>query len=452
MDRNRRDFVRLIGAATIGGTAVPAVALLAEQPRRIANGTEDWRQHFPALRQRINGHRLTYLDCAATTLRPDAVIDAVADFSRCDNANPAAALHTLARRSHERYESARAEVARFIGAEDSSEVVFTRGTTEAINLVAAAWGSANLRAGDEILLGIAEHASNLVPWQLAARRTGAVLRFFDVDRLGRPKLDDFARRLGPRTRLAAFAHVSNVLGYVNPVRELCGLARKRGAAVLVDAAQSVPHVPVDVGAMGADFVAFSGHKMLGPMGIGVLWGRRDRLDAMPPYQGGSNMAHGVDTDPADLEARLSHGGHKFGAGTPNVAGAVGLAAATRFLRSIGMRDLGAHESALVARGLDRLRSVRGLRLLGTGEPRNRLAVFAFTMEGFTVAEIVRALDGEGIAVRGGDLASLPLLRRLGTTAAVRASCYLYTTLGEIDLLADALHRLARRRRLLEAPR
>ncbi len=451
MDPNRREFVQLVAAAAVG-TLPAAEPVVRHRWLDETGGPEEWRSRFPALRQRINGHRLTYLDSAATTLRPDAIIDEVADFSRSDNANPSATLHTLARRAHERYESARAEVARFIGAEDASEVVFTRGTTEAINLVAAAWGSANLRAGDEILLGIAEHSSNLVPWQLAATRTGARLRFFDVDRAGRPRLDDFARQLGPRTRLAAFAHVSNVLGYINPVRELCGLARERGAVVLVDAAQSVPHVSVDVGAMGADFVAFSGHKMLGPMGIGVLWARRDRLDTMPPYQGGSNMAHEVDTDPAGLEARLSRGAHKFGAGTPNVAGAVGLAAATRFLRSIGMREVGAHENALVARGLERLRSVRGLRLLGPHEPRDRLAVFAFTMEGFTVAEIVRALDGEGIAVRGGDLASRPLLHRLGTTAAVRASCYLYTTLGEIDLLADVLHRLARRRRLLEAPR
>jgi cysteine desulfurase/selenocysteine lyase len=451
MYTNRRDFVALFGAAALGRRQA-ADWVLGAPPAALVPAPGDWRARFPALQQRIEGHRLVYLDSAATTLRPDSVIDEIAGFYQSDNANPSASLHTLARRCHERYESARAEIARFIGAADADEVVFTRGTTEAINLVAAAWGSANLKPGDEILLGIAEHASNLVPWQLAARRTGAVLRFFDVDRAGRPRLDDFARKLTGRTRLAAFAHVSNVLGYINPVAELCGLARKRGAAVLVDAAQSVPHIPVDVRAIGADFVAFSGHKMLGPMGIGVLWARRARLDAMPPYQGGSNMAHGVGTDAAELEGHLSPGAHKFGAGTPNVAGAVGLAAAVRFLQTIGMRELREHEQRLVERGLERLLPVRGLRLLGPPEPRDRIAVFSFTVDGFTVPEVVRALDGEGIAVRGGDLASLPLLRRLGTTAAVRASGYLYTTTGEIDLLVATLHRLIQRRRVLDASR
>jgi cysteine desulfurase/selenocysteine lyase len=413
---------------------------------------DDWRGQFPALTQRIDGQRLFYLDSAATTLRPDAVIEAMVDFYRGDNANPSATLHTLARRTHSRYESARAEIASFIGAADASEIVFTRGTTEALNLVASAWGGAQLAPGDEILLSIAEHASNLVPWMLVARRTRAVLRFFDVDRAGRMRLDDFERKLTRRTRVVAFSHVSNVLGYINPVAEISARARAQGAVVVVDAAQSVPHIPVDVGALGADFVAFSGHKMLGPMGVGVLWGRRAMLDAMPPYQGGSNMAHEVGTEPAELEAHLASGGHKFGAGTPNVAGAIGIASAVRFIRSIGMRELRAHEERLVQRGLDRLRAVQGLRLLGPAESENRIAVFSFTLEGFTVPEVVRALDSEGIAVRGGDLAATPLLARLGTKAAIRASCYLYTTTGELDMLAESLHRLTRRRRLLESPR
>ncbi len=330
--------------------------------------------------------------------------------------------------------------------------MFTRGTTEAINLVAAAWGGANLHPGDEILLGIAEHSSNLMPWQLVARRTGAVLRFIDVDGAGRLAPDRVRGGLTRRTRLVAFAHVSNVLGHINPVQEICGLAGRHGATVLVDAAQSVPHFPVDVRAIGADFIAFSGHKMLGPMGIGVLWGRRAVLDAMPPYQVGSNMAHDVGTDVADLDARLAGGAWKFGAGTPNVAGAIGLAAAVRFLGAVGMQALRTHEETIVARALERLLPVRGLRLLGPAEPRGRIGVFSFSVEGFTVPEVVRALDAEGIAVRGGDLASLPLLRRLGTSAAVRASCYLYTTTEDVDRLAWALHRLTRRRRLLESPR
>ncbi len=453
MSGSRREFVGLLGLAAMRRRREldPASTWSSAPPNSYA-GAADWRAAFPALDQRINGSRLCYLDSAATTLRPTPVIDEVAAFYRSDNANPSATLHTLARRAHERYEAARAEVARFIGAAEPGEVVFTRGTTEALNLVAAAWGGANLAPGDEILLGIAEHSSNLLPWQLVARRTGAALRFCDVDRTGRLAPDEVRARLTRRTRLVAFAHVSNVLGHINPVQEICHLARTHGATVLVDAAQSIPHVSVDVRAVGADFAAFSGHKMLGPMGIGVLWGRRDVLDAMPPYQVGSNMAHDVGMDVGGLEARLARSAWKFGAGTPNVAGAIGLAAAVRFLGAIGMQTLRTHEDAIVARALERLLPVRGLRLLGPAEPRERLGVFSFTLEGFTVPEVVRALDAEGVAVRGGDLASLPLLQRLGTSAAVRASCYLYTTAEDVDRLAEALHRLTRRRRLLESPR
>lgn len=440
--------------AMLGGIgASVAAARIPEPPLAPIGATpDDWRRQFPALEQRLDGRRLTYLDSAATTLRPNAVIEELSSFARTDNANPGASLHTLARRAHERYEGARAELARFIGAADPEEIVFTRGTTEAINLVAASWGSAHCRAGDEILLGRGEHASNLVPWQLLARRTGTVLRFFDLDARGRAHPAELARRLTRRTRLVAFAHVSNVLGHINPAAELADVARAGGAAVLVDAAQSVPHIPVDVSRLNADFVAFSGHKMLGPMGIGVLWARRSMLDAMPPWQGGSNMAHGVGTEAAELDAHLATGAHRFGAGTPNAAGAIGLGAAVRLLRSIGARELRDHEQRLVERGLERLLPVQGLRLLGPAEPSDRIAVFSFTLEGCSVPEIVRGLDADGIAVRGGDLASLPLLQRMGTAAAARASCYLYTTASEIDLLADALHRLVRHRRLLEAPR
>jgi cysteine desulfurase / selenocysteine lyase len=453
MSGSRREFVGLLGLAALSTSRAvdPTRGWSPPSPGR-GGGVADWRAAFPALDQRIDGSRLCYLDSAATTLRPIPVIDEVAGFYRSDNANPSGSLHTLARRAHQRYEAARAELARFIGAADPGEVVFTRGTTEAINLVAAAWGGANLHPGDEILLGIAEHSSNLMPWQLVARRTGAVLRFIDVDGAGRLAPDRVRGGLTRRTRLVAFAHVSNVLGHINPVQEICGLAGRHGATVLVDAAQSVPHFPVDVRAIGADFIAFSGHKMLGPMGIGVLWGRRAVLDAMPPYQVGSNMAHDVGTDVADLDARLAGGAWKFGAGTPNVAGAIGLAAAVRFLGAVGMQALRTHEETIVARALERLLPVRGLRLLGPAEPRGRIGVFSFSVEGFTVPEVVRALDAEGIAVRGGDLASLPLLRRLGTSAAVRASCYLYTTTEDVDRLAWALHRLTRRRRLLESPR
>jgi cysteine desulfurase / selenocysteine lyase len=449
MDAERRQFVSMLGGI---GVSVAAGRVPAAPGSSSAHGSERWRRRFPAVEQRIAGRRLAYLDSAATTLRPDSVIEEVASFARTDNANPAAALHTLARRAHARYEAARAEVGRFIGANDPEEIVFTRGTTEAINLVAASWGGAHCGPGDEILVSLAEHSSNLVPWQLLARRTGAVLRFFYPDARGRLLPAELARRLTPRTRLVAFGHVSNVVGHINPAADLAEVAHAKGAVVLVDAAQSVPHVPVDVAQLGADFAAFSGHKMLGPMGIGVLWGRRALLDAMPPYQGGSNMAHDVAADPAELDAHLASGAHRFGAGTPNAAGAIGLAAAVRFLREVGMRELREHEQRLVERGLERLLPVRGLRLLGPVEPLDRIAVFSFTVDGCTVPEIVRALDAEGIAVRGGDLACRPLLERFGARAAARASGYLYTTGEELDRLAGALHGLVRRRRLLEAPR
>jgi len=363
----------------------------------------------------------------------------VAGFYRTANANPGGALHALARRAAEAYEAARRTVAEFINAADSSEVVFTRGTTDGLNLVAAAWGGANLRTGDEILLGIAEHASNMVPWQMIARRTGAVVRYFGVDDTGHPLLDELSARITPRTRVVAFSHVSNVLGMINPAREMCARARAPGRIVVVDGAQSVPHFPVDVRDLGCDFLAFSSHKMLGPMGVGVLWGRRELLDAMPPYQGGSNMAHDV-----DLEAlELSPGALKFGAGTPNVSGPIGLAEAIRFLRGIGPEALWQHEQAITRRLLERLGAIRQVRLLGSADPAERVSVAAFTTEGKSPAEVLRALDERGIAVRAGDLAALPLLKRFGATRAARASAYLYTTVEEVDRFAEALAEVVR---------
>jgi len=433
MELDRRQFLHTVGGA----------ALTAGLPRGAAE-PPGWpgRRQFPALAQKINGRPLIYLDSAATTQRPTAVLEAVVQFYRRDNANPSAWLHALARRAHQRYESARRTVAEWIHARDPSEIVFTRGTTEALNLVAAAWGEANLRPGDGLLIGTAEHASNLVPWQLAARRTGATLRFFDITDQGHIRLDDLDAGLAARPKVVGFAHVSNVLGIVNPAKEITARARAAGATVVVDAAQSVPHFPVDVQDLGCDFLAFSAHKMLGPMGAGVLWARRELLDAMPPYQGGSNMAHEVELDPALLERQLSPGAHKFGAGTPNVTGAVGLAAAIDFLRQVGLAALREHEEGIIRHATARLGEVPGLRLLGEAEPANRISVFSFTLEGMTGPEVAKALDQAGIAVRAGDLASRPLLRRLGVDTAARASAYLYTTRQEIDRLAEELHRLA----------
>jgi len=397
---------------------------------------EQWRSEFPALRQQINGQPLIYLDTAATALRPRRVIDAVARFSEYDNANPGAALHTLARRASEHLEGARRTVAHFIGASDPLEVVFTRGTTDGINLVAQAWSADHLSQGDEILIGLAEHSSNMLPWQHAARRHGAALRTFDIDDAGLPRLDDLRDKITPRTRIVAFSHVSNVLGLVNPVREMCEIARAPGRIVLIDAAQSAPHFTLRVPDLGCDFVAFSSHKMLGPMGVGVLWGRRELLERMSPYQWGSNMAHDADLD----SVHLSEGALKFGAGTPNVSGPVGLAAAIGMLSDIGFPAIRAHEEQITRRMLEQLQRTSGVGLLGGGDPArsgDRIGVFSFTCR-VPPLELVRALDAVGIAVRAGDLASLPLLRRFGARAAARASTYLYTTLDDVDAFADRL--------------
>ena len=428
----RRDF--------IGGMAAAAIASKGRSPGTPAGQglPSDWRDAFPALRQEINGKTLAYLDSAATTLRPQGVIDAISSFYAQDNANPGGTLHTLARRASAALEGARSAVASFLGAPDPLEVVFTRGTTEGLNLVANAWGRAHLEPGDEILIGMAEHSSNMLPWRYVARATGARVVHFGVDAEGHPLLDDISAKLTPRTRIVAFSHVSNVLGMINPAREICERARGPGRIVVIDGAQSVPHFPVNVREIGCDFLACSSHKMLGPMGTGVLWGRRELLDAMDPYQVGSNMAHDVDLD----SEHLSEGALKFSAGTPNVSGPVGLAAAIASLRGFGQDAITAHERQVNRRMMERLAAIRGVRLLGSHDPDRRVSVFSLTVTGRAPIDLVRAMDAEGIAIRAGDLASLPLLRHFGVSAAARASCYLYTSLAEVDRFADVLERVA----------
>jgi cysteine desulfurase/selenocysteine lyase len=400
-----------------------------------------WREAFPTLDQLIDRRPLVYLDSAATTLRPLAVLDAIRDFYVTDNANPGSVLHTLARRAHERYEEARRTLARFLHAASPDEIVWVRGTTEGINLVASAWAHPRMRPGDEILLTVAEHASNLLPWRFVAQETGALVRYVDVDDEGRLSLADLERKLTKRTRLFAFSHVSNVAGFINPATEICALARAAGARVLVDAAQSAPHASLDVRSLGCDFLAFSSHKMLGPMGTGVLWARAERLEEMSPYQAGSNMAHDVDMDGEKLE----RGARRFGAGTPNVSGPIGLAAAVDHLDSLGRDAIERHEQALTRHALARLAEIRGLRLIGPRDAAQRIPVFTFSLRGWEPLEILRRLDAQGIATRAGDLSALPLLKRLGVTRAARASCYLYTRADEIDRLAEELQRLAEER-------
>jgi cysteine desulfurase/selenocysteine lyase len=428
----RRDF--------IGGMAAAAIARKGRNAGTPAGEAlpSDWRDAFPALRQEINGKPLAYLDSAATTLRPQAVIDAISSFYAQDNANPSGTLHALARRASAAMEGARSAVASFIGATDPLEVVFTRGTTEGLNLVANAWGRAHLHPGDEILIGMAEHSSNMLPWRYAARATGARVVYFGSDADGHPLLDDISAKLTPRTRIVAFSQVSNVLGMVNPAHEICERVRGPGRIVVIDGAQSVPHFPVNVREIGCDFLACSSHKMLGPMGTGVLWGRRELLEAMDPYQVGSNMAHDVDLE----SEHLSEGALKFSAGTPNVSGPVGLAAAIACLRGFGQDAITTHERQVNRRMMERVAAIRGVSLLGSRDPDRRVSVFSFTVRGRAPIDVVRAMDAEGIAIRAGDLASLPLLRHFGVSAAARASCYLYTSLAEVDRFADVLERVA----------
>ncbi len=438
MTSDRRGFLGAVGASAVlaaarSGSAQPP-GPGATQASPVA-GVMAWRREFPALSQVVNGHALAYLDSAATTQRPRQVIDAMSRFYEADNANPGAALHALARRAAQRYTDARTRVARFLHAADPAEVIFTKGTTEGINLVAATWGVANIHKGDEIVSTIAEHYSNLLPWRALVDRVGAHLRTVDVDDDGQLNPSRIKAAFTPRTKLVAFSHVSNVLGLVNPAGEICAVAREHKVPVLIDAAQSAPHLRLDVQAIGCDFLACSGHKMLGPMGVGVLWVRRQVLESMPAYQWGSNMAHDVDASSAQLE----HGALKYQAGTPDVSSAVGLAAALDVLDRIGLDRLEQHDTALVAHARERLTRVPGLRLLGTTSAvAIRLPVFTFALPNVPAARLVQALDAQGVAVRGGDMAALPLLKRFGVSQAVRASCYLYTTMEEIDRLADVL--------------
>ena len=430
MNCDRRTFLGALGATA---AFVHAKSHALSQP-----AAAGWRAQFPALQQSVNGHPLAYLDSAATSLRPQPVIDALTRFHEADNANPSATLHTLAQRAARQQGDARRRVATFLNA-DPNEVVFTKGTTESINVVAATWGPANLRSGDEIVLTVAEHYSNLLPWRALAERVGATIRIVDVNDDGTLSPSRVAEACSRRTRLIAFSHVSNVLGIINPAAEICEVARRRGAISLIDAAQSAPHIRLDVRSLGCDFLACSGHKLLGPMGTGVLWGRRDLLEAMPPYQWGSNMAHEVDATSAQLE----HGALKFQAGTPNVSGVVGLAAAIEVLDGIGFDALGQYDRRLVEYAAHRFQEVKGLRVLGAmSSTVTRVPVFTFTLGSVPIPRIVEATDARGIAIRGGDMAALPLLKRFGVTGAARASLYLYTTTDEIDRFVEVLRSLS----------
>ncbi len=395
------------------------------------------RRQFPILDQEIGGHRLVYLDNAASSQKPLAVLDTLARYYERDHANVHRGIHELSMRATEAYEAARGTAARFIGARGPEEVVFVRGTTEAINLVAASWGSLNIRAGDEILLTVLEHHSNIVPWQLLAQRTGARLKYVDIDDAGRLRLDQFADLLTDRTRLVGVTHVSNSLGTVNPLAEIVAAARRVGARVLVDGAQAAPHLTVDVQALGCDFYAFSGHKMCGPTGIGVLWGRRELLEGMAPYQGGGEMIEIVEEERSTFKPAPQ----KFEAGTPNIADAIGLAAAMDFLSDVGLDRIVEHEHDLINYTLERTRGVPGFRALGPKTDRS--AVLSFVLGDLHPHDVAQILNDRGVAVRAGHHCNQPLMRRLGLAATTRASFYLYNDRDDVDALCEGLEAVVR---------
>jgi cysteine desulfurase/selenocysteine lyase len=392
------------------------------------------RREFPALEQMVNGNPLVYLDSAATSQKPRSVLDAVQAYYLHDNANVHRGIHELSRRATLGYEGAREKVAAWIGASDPSEVVWTRGTTEAINLVATAWGLDHVHEGDEILLTVLEHHSNLVPWQLLARRTGATLRYIELDDEGRLVLDDLPSLLSERTKLVAVSHVSNALGTVNPVKEIAARAKEAGALVLVDGAQGAVHAEVDVQDLGVDFYALSGHKMCGPTGIGALWARRELLEEMAPYQGGGEMIHVVERDMSTW-AQVPH---KFEAGTPNIAGAIGMGAAIDFLGGIGMDGIIEHERDLMAYALERVRCAPGVRVYGPEALEERSAVISFTMGDAHPHDISTILDGQGIAIRAGHHCAQLVMKHFGIAATARASFYLYNTRDDVDRLVEGL--------------
>ncbi len=394
------------------------------------------RAQFPILQREINGRPLVYLDNAATTQKPQAVIDRIARYYSGENANIHRGVHTLSQDATDDYEAARKTVARFINAPSDSEIVFVRGCTEGINLVASSWGQ-SLEPGDEVVVTALEHHSNLVPWQLACERAGALLRIAPITDDGALDLDRLGEVLNPRTKLVSTIHISNALGTVVDVAEVVRQAHAVGALVLVDGAQAAPHAKIDVQALGADFYTFSGHKVYGPMGIGVLWGRAELLDAMPPYQGGGDMIDTVTYESATWNSLP----HKFEAGTPNVPGVLGLAAALDWVDGIGLDAISDHEADLLAYATERVSALPGARIVGTAP--EKAGALSFVFEQAHPYDMGTLLDQMGVAVRTGHHCAHPLMRRMGVEGTIRASLAAYTTRDEIDVLTQSLERALR---------
>jgi len=396
---------------------------------------ETVREQFPILTVRPYGKPLAYLDSAATSQKPQVVIDAMSRFFSRDNANVHRGVHYLSERATEAYEGARAKAQVFLNAAQVEEIVFTGGTTGAINLVAETYGAAHLGEGDEVLITEMEHHSDIVPWQMICERRGARLRVAPINDSGELLVDELKALIGERTKLVAITHVSNVLGTVNPIRAVTEIAHSAGARVLVDGAQAAPHLPIDVQGLGCDFYALSGHKMYGPTGIGLLYGRRELLEEMSPYQGGGGMILSVSFE----KTVYNHAPYKFEAGTPNLVGAVGLGVAIDFLTSLGREALATYEHDLLAYGTEAFSAMPGLRLVGTAPAKQ--AILSFVLEGVHPHDIGTVLDREGVAIRTGHHCAQPLLNRLGLSATARASLACYSTRAEIDALVAGLERV-----------
>ena len=394
------------------------------------------REDFPALHQAVNGHPLVYLDNAATSQKPRAVIDALVHYYESDNANVHRGIHELSNRATAAFEAARIRAAQFINAHSADEIIFTRGTTEGINLVAAAWGTKFIKRGDKILLTEMEHHSNIVPWQLLAERTGAKLVYLPVTGdEGLLDLDRLDPLLTPQVKLFAMVHVSNSLGTVNPVAKLCARARQLGVTTLIDAAQSAGHMPIDVQQMGCDFLAFSGHKLCGPTGIGVLYGRSELLNAMPPYQGGGDMILSVDFH----QTTYKKAPHRFEAGTPDISGAIAMHAAMDYLDAVGREHICQHDQELASYAYERLSELKGVRLFGP--KTGRAGLVSFLLNGVHAHDIVTVADQWGVALRGGHHCTQPLMRKLGVESTARASFYFYNTTAEIDRFIEVVKQI-----------
>lgn len=392
------------------------------------------RQEFPILDQIVNDEPLVYLDNAATTQKPQAVIDAIVAYYQTDNANVHRGVHTLAERATEQYEAARQKVQRFINADQSAEIIFTKGTTQSLNWVASHFGPQVVQAGDEILISYMEHHSNLVPWQQLAQQTGAKLVYIDLLPDGQLDLADAKAKIGPRTKIVSLTHASNVLGVVNPIQAIAQLVHQFGNYLVVDGAQAIPHMPVDVQALDADFYAFSGHKMLGPTGIGVLYGKKTLLEQVTPVEYGGEMIDFVELQQStfkELPWRLE-------GGTPNIEGAIALGAAIDYLNQIGMAQIQAHEQALVAKAIPALQAIEGLTIYGPQNAQDRTGVIAFNLDNLHPHDLATALDMEGVAVRAGHHCAQPLMKWLNVATTARASFYLYNTEADVDKLVQAI--------------